>query len=226
MKGIRIAALGVALVAGIAAYGDEGGSGRTMNAASFDPVAVIFNLYSGSYERALGDRFSVKGSLSVSPNFFWISDIGYFDASVEGRFYFGQALGGLLSGVDVGDFIKDRFLSPGIVGPYVGAFVGCLGASVRGWTAVDPGVPAYTFDADAFGLGAGASVGLKYVLFGSSLAFFAEPFVGFRLYGLVGGDDGWRYTDASGTVIPKPQAFEDGFDRSGVFFGVNVGVAF
>ncbi|PKL23692.1 MAG: hypothetical protein CVV47_12810 [Spirochaetae bacterium HGW-Spirochaetae-3] len=219
----RIIVACAVLALGSAAYGADA---ATLNAVSFDPIAVIFNLYSGSYERALSDQFSAKVSLAYSPNFFWVSDIGYFDASVEGRFYLGSILRGLLADVELAEKLRDRFFSPGIVGPYLGAFVGCLGASVRDWTAVDGGGDPYTFNADAFGLGAGASVGFKYALFGDGLTFFAEPFVGFRYYALVGGDNGWRYTDASGNDIAKPSAFDDGFSRTGVFFGVNVGVAF
>ena len=194
------------------------------NAVSIDPIAIIFNLYSGSYERALTDLVSVKASVSYSPNFFWISDISYFDFAGEGRFYFGSPVGGLLGDLPVGEAISDRLFAKAIVGPYVGAMVGFLSASVRDWIETE-GVD-YSYDADAFGIGGGACVGLKYVLFGKSISFFVEPFVGLRYYALVGGENGWRYSDADGATIPKPASFDDGFSRSGLYYGLNAGIAF
>jgi len=217
----RIIAACAAIALCQAAYGADAKS----NAVSLDPIAVLFNLYSGSYERALGESLSAKLSVAYSPNFLWLSDLSYFDATVEGRFYFGAALRDLLGDADPGERIRGRLMTPGIVGPYAAAFVGCLGASADDWTAADAG-GSYTFDADAFGLGAGAGVGLKYALSDGGLVFFAEPFVGARFYALVGGDNGWRYVDSSGDAIPKPEGFEDGFSRSGLYFGVNVGLAF
>lgn len=134
----RVIAVCTVLALGAVVYADDA---KVLNAVSIDPISIIFNLYSGSYERALSDQVSAKVSVAYSPNFFWVSDIGYFDASVEGRFCLGAVLRNLLADVDVGTTIRDRFLAPGIVGPYVGAFVGGLGASVREWTAVKDARP-------------------------------------------------------------------------------------
>ncbi|GAB1454797.1 hypothetical protein MASR2M48_18580 [Spirochaetota bacterium] len=136
----RVIAVCTVLALGAVVYADDA---KVLNAVSIDPISIIFNLYSGSYERALSYQVSAKVSVAYSPNFFWVSDIGYFDASVEGRFYLGAVLRNLLADVDVGTTIRDRFLTPGIVGPYVGAFVGGLGASVREWTAVKDARPTY-----------------------------------------------------------------------------------
>lgn len=200
--------------------------GNHKNAVSVDPIALIFNLYSGSYERAITEQFSVKATLAYSPNFFWVSDIGYFDFSGEGRFYFGSLLEPLAEKLPLGEKTKNKLFGKAISGLYVGAFLGGVTASVKEWVEDEEVEVPYTYNAGALGLGGGITLGAKYPLIGKKISFFAEPYVTLKYYALVGGDNGWTYTDTEGNEIPKPAGFDDGFSRSGFSFGVNAGISF
>ncbi len=191
------------------------------NAVSVEPIYLIFNTYAGSYERAITDLFSTKVSVAYSPNFFWVSDIVYFDFLAEGRIYYGSFLKDFADDLPISDNLIGKLFGNALSGLYAGVFAGGVTASVDNWT--ESGT---TFDASFFALGGGINLGAKYKILGDKFALFAEPFLGVKFYGPVGGADGWTYTDMDGNDIEKPSDFDDGFNRNGLSYGINVGIAF
>ncbi|MBI9104907.1 MAG: hypothetical protein JEY99_20995 [Spirochaetales bacterium] len=192
------------------------------NAVSFDPISALFNLWSVSYERGFTDLISVKGAVTYSPNFFWVSEISYLDVQAEGRYYFGAHLKDVAEELPIGQEITGKLFANAINGLYAGVFLGGVTAKANDYVS---GVT--TYDATFFGLGGGVNVGVKYAIWGDSFSLFAEPFLGYRLYFPVGGLGGWSYKDSDGvTINEKPDGFDDGFNRTGFNFGVNFGLSF
>ena len=202
------------------------GEDTRKNAVSLNPLGMLLNMYSGSYERALTELVSVKVTAAYSPNFIWISDIAYTDIQVEGRYYFGWHLRNLAEDLPFGKEKAARLFAPALNGFYVGFMAGMVTASIDDWEGTVTEVPV-KFDARFFGLGGGVSLGAKYALTGKRFTFFAEPWLGLQFYAPVGGANGWTYTDSNtGGDLPKPDEFEDGFGRSPFTFGINAGLAF
>lgn len=220
MKKITIVLLLVLLLVPTLSVFGEGESNK--NAVSMDPIQILFNYWSFSYERALTDKISIKANVAYSPNFLWISDVSYFDLVVEGRYYWGSHLSDFAKDLPLGQEVTGKIFADALSGLYAGVFAGVVTASIDDWTE-----DTTTFDASFKGAGAGLTIGCKYALTGENFVFFGEPFGGVRFYTPVGGENGWTYTDTtSNDSITRPGDFDDGFTRIGPFGGINFGLSF
>ena len=219
MKKITIVLLLVLmLVPTLSLFGQERAN---RNAVSMDPILIIINYWAFSYERALTDQISVKGSVAYSPNLAWVSEISYLDLTAEGRYYWGSHLKDFAKDLPFGQDVTGKIFAEAISGLYAGVFGGTVSATGKNLNSSDG-----LFDASFFGLGGGITLGCKYVFVGDTFEFFGEPFAGLRYYTTVGGAGGWTYSDTSGTPITKPGDFDDGFTRTGAFGGINFGLTF
>lgn len=144
------------------------------NAASLNPVGIIFNLYMGSYERVITDYLSANVVVAYTPNLMWITDISALTVNPGARYYMGPLLDDLL-----GDSLQDLekwLFPPAPLGPFVGAYLGF--SSVFG---------------DTFNFGGGAQLGYKYTFSDSDFAFFAEPYIGFEFLTNAPDTNGFTY---------------------------------
>jgi hypothetical protein len=192
------------------------------NAISSDPILYLLNWYTFSYERRLTDQISAKATVVYTPQLLWglgfDGTIRLLDVQADGRFYFGSILGKIAGDVSLYNTWLARLFAPAICGPFAGVTLGMTNFSFTDFkTKSDELV-----NSSALAVGGGLYAGVKYPLIGKKLVLFAEPFIGYRLYGIAG----WQYKDTEGNKIEKPVSFDDGYSRTGLYYGMNVGVAF
>ena len=163
------------LVAGMAYAG-------TQNAASLNPVGIIFNTYMGSYERVIFDYLSANVAFAYSPNFAWISEVSLLAVYPGARYYMGPLLSDLLG--DSLEGLEELLFPPAPLGPYVGAYLGM--SSVFGET---------------FDVGGGLELGFKILLTEDVVSIFAEPYIGVEFLTNDSETNGFKYGVNFGVVF-------------------------
>ncbi len=129
------------------------------NAASLNPIGIIFNMYMGSYERVITDYLAANVVFAYTPNLMWVTDISAINVNLGARYYMGPLLGDLLG--DSLEGFEDILFTPAPIGPFVGAYLGM--SSIFG---------------DTFNIGGGADLGYKYTFSNNDFALFVEPYIG------------------------------------------------
>ena len=152
------------------------------NAASLNPIGILFNLYMVSYERVITDNLSVNISVAYTPNLMWFTDISAISANPGARYYMGPLLSDLLGDSLAG--LEDLLFPPAPLGPFVGAYLGLS-----------------NYIGDSFNFGGGVELGYKYGFSDSNFSLFAEPYIGLEFLTNSPDTNGFKYGVNFGVVF-------------------------
>lgn len=198
-----------ALMISSALFAEEGAMAK--NAVCINPANNVYGIFDFSYERVLGDYFSILINPLIAPRFQWAvsSHLQVYGGALEGRFYFQTGAP------------KDFY-----VGLYVGGLVftgqdDLSNFGAPGWKAVSSG----------YSIALGGRLGTKILFFGYS-GLYLEPYIGLNVdFGpgfIVNYYDphGKSYDISNGWVTDGYQVKSLPSFMTDVALGLNIGWAF
>lgn len=191
----KFTAIILASLISVSAFAQEAAQEKGTSAVSINVLGPLVNIYAGSYETALNSNVALKIDLAFTPNLAWITNIGYANAVVHGRYYLGgKAVDGLYLDAGAGASL--------FFGGYTESFNN------------------YTYSYTGFLPVVMAEIGNKFI-FGGRSAFYLEPFLGWEQYF---GTAKVTVKNASGTevagataTVPSVGGFRYGFNLGWAF---------